>query len=95
MLVSGLYKESMYDTSPAFDTMKRLLAPFNQYKRAFSLSAVDVSSGEIVTMTDENTKFGDLHRAVVASASVPGFFPPTKMDNMLLVDGMTAWNTNA
>jgi len=52
MLVEALYKPSMYDTTPAFDTMKRLLAPFTEYKRAFSLSAVDVSSGEVKLFTD-------------------------------------------
>ena len=95
MLVSGLYRHSMYDTTPGFKTMKRLIKHFHGYKRALSLSSVDVETGQIVTLTDKNTRFGDLHKAIMASASVPGFFPPTKLNGRLLIDGMTAWNTNA
>ena len=45
-------------------------------------------------MTDENTPLDQLHLAVLASASVPGAFPPTEVNGKLLVDGMTAYNTN-
>ena len=41
-LVASLYSESVYDTSPGLATMQRLLAPFSEYKRALSLSAVDI-----------------------------------------------------
>jgi len=43
--VEGLYLESMYDSSPAYETLKRLLSPFHTYGRAFSLSTVDVETG--------------------------------------------------
>ena len=84
----------MYDTSPAYETMKRLYSSFHEYKRGFSLSAVDIETGEVVLLTDKNTPMEHLDKAVIASASVPGFFPPTKIGGRLLVDGMTAWNTN-
>jgi len=71
-----------------------LLAPFSEYKRAISLAAVDIETDLIETLTDQNTPFSELHKAVVASASVPGFFPPTQLNGKLLVDGMTAYNTN-
>lgn len=45
-------------------------------------------------MNAENTPIENLYKAVVASASVPGAFPPTELNGMLLVDGMTAYNTN-
>jgi len=48
----------------------------------------------VVLLTDENTPVHELYKAVVASASVPGFFLPTKIGGKLLVDGMTAWDTN-
>jgi len=94
-LISGLYSESVYDTSPGFKTLKKILEPFTEYKRAISLSAVDIENGEIVEMTDKNTPFEELYKAVIASASVPGFFPPTELNGLKLVDGMTAYNTNA
>ena len=92
--VSGLYSESVYDTSVGLETMKRLLSPFKEYKRAFSLSTVAIETGAIVNLTDETIPIEDLHRAVVASASVPGIFPATEINGMKLVDGMTAYNTN-
>lgn len=92
--VSGFYSESIYDSKPAFKTMKKLLAPFDGYKRAISLSAVDIENGQVVHLTNENTPFEDFHKAVIASASVPGFFPYTEYNGMKLVDGMTAYNTN-
>ena len=72
----------------------RLYSSFNEYKRGFSLSAVDIETGEVVLLTDKNTPMEHLDKAVIASASVPGFFPPTEIGGRLLVDGMTAWNTN-
>ena len=60
-----------------------------------SLSAVDIETGHVVNMTDENTKFEELYKAVIASASVPGIFSPTEIDGRILVDGMTAYNVNA
>jgi NTE family protein len=44
--------------------------------------ASDLVSGKGVII-----KSGSLHRAVIASSSIPGFFPPVKWDKMLLVDG--------
>jgi len=71
-----------------------MLAPFTEYKRAISLSSVDIETGAVVNLTEKNTPIDKLYKAVIASASVPGFFPPTKLHGMKLVDGMTAYNTN-
>ena len=38
--------------------------------------------------------FKDLYKGVIASASVPTAFPPTELNGMKLVDGMTAYNTH-
>lgn len=50
----------------------------------FKLAVVasDLVSGQGVILRQ-----GSLRRAVVASASIPGFFPPVKWDDKLLVDG--------
>lgn len=92
--VSGFYKQSIYDTTPGFETMQRIFSKFSGYKRALTLSTVDIETGAVINLTDENTPFELLYKAVVASASVPGFFPPTELHGMKLVDGMTAYNTN-
>ena len=92
--LAPLTRSSLYDTSPGFSTLRTILAPFSDYKRKMSLSAVDIGSGEIVNMTDANTKKDNLYQSVIASASVPGAFPPTVINGLQLVDGMTAYNTN-
>lgn len=46
-----------------------------------AIAAIDVERGEEVLMTT-----GDLFSAVLASSSVPGFFPPVERDGRLLAD---------
>jgi len=48
----------------------------------FAATAVDLVSGQKVTLTD-----GPLIPAVMASCAVPGFMPPVAWEDMLLVDG--------
>ena len=93
-MIAGLDHVSIYDTTPGKEYLQEHLAPYSEYKRKLTLSAVDIQNGQIVNMTDENTPVDQLYLAVLASASVPGAFPPTEVDGRLLVDGMTAYNTN-
>jgi NTE family protein len=48
----------------------------------FAALASDLISGKGVVI-----RKGSLRKAVVASSSIPGFFPPVKWNNHLLVDG--------
>lgn len=43
-------------------------------------------SNDILTGRDVILERGDLRTAVLASANIPGFFPPVPLDGMLLVD---------
>ena len=45
-------------------------------------------------MTEKDFSFNELPYAVMGSASVPMFFPPTPFKGHLLMDGMTAYNTD-
>ena len=74
--------------------MKNILAKYDGFKKKVSASAVDVNTGKKVTFTDETVSYEDFHKAVLGSASVPGAFPPTKFGGHLLMDGMTAYNTD-
>ncbi len=47
----------------------------------FAVPAIDVRSGKEVLLTE-----GPLRQAVLASCSLPGFFPPVERDGMLLAD---------
>ena len=85
---------SLYDTSPGLDTYKRIFGDFTEFKRNIALSAVDANTGDKITFTDKEINFSDLPIAVLGSASVPVAFPPTAFKGHLLIDGMTAYNTD-
>jgi len=48
----------------------------------FAAMASDLKSGKGVIL-----RSGSLRKALIASSSIPAFFPPVKWDNLLLVDG--------
>ena len=74
--------------------MKAILGGFDGFKRKVSVSAVDANTGQKVTFTDENVPYDQFYHAVMGSASVPGAFPPHAFEKHLLMDGMTAYNTD-
>jgi NTE family protein len=54
---------------------------FADTRLPFAVPALDIRSGREVLLTQ-----GSLRKAVLASCSLPGFFPPVEMDGMLLAD---------
>ena len=76
------------------NTLKTIEEQFDGFKRKVSVSAVDANTGLKVTFTDENVPYDQFYHAVMGSASVPGAFPPHKFGTHLLMDGMTAYNTD-
>jgi NTE family protein len=57
-------------------------ADFEDTKIPFQAIATDLSTGNEVIL-----KNGDMSKAVIASISVPGIFPPVKIDDRYLIDG--------
>lgn len=55
---------------------------FGDLKIPFKCVASDLYSGRLVVLSE-----GSVARAVRASSSMPGIFPPVKIDNTLLIDG--------
>jgi len=47
---------------------------------------VDLNTGKVMVF-DEHTPLEKLAEAMVGSASLPGAFSPTYLDNMVLIDG--------
>lgn len=85
----------VYDTAVGLNTLKTILQRYEGgYKKKVSASAVDANTGNKITFTDEEIPFDQFHHAVLGSASVPGAFPPTAFNGHLLIDGMTAYNTD-
>ena len=57
-------------------------------KRALSIQSVDLLTGKIVIF-DETIPEDQKVDALFSSASIPGIFPPTELDQFQLVDGGT------
>ena len=55
---------------------------FKELPIRFATIATDLISGREIVLDE-----GKLKDAVIASASIPGIFPPVKIDNLLLTDG--------
>jgi len=96
-----LFEDSLHNLKMYFSLLKTIRTPsifnaetvekiFNLFpdveldslKIKFATIATDLISGREIVINE-----GSLRRAVRASSSIPGFFPPVKMDDMLLVDG--------
>lgn len=93
-IVALFADQSIFDTSPGIQTTIDMFKDYSGYKRAWAMSAVDANTGEKVVMTDEDVAWEDFPYVTLASASVPGFFPPVPYKGHLLVDGGTAYNTD-
>ena len=74
-------------TSRLTDTFRQLLpdVDIRDLKLPFTCSATDLNSQSAYYFTE-----GPLIPAVAASCSIPGLYPPVKMNGMALVDG--AWS---
>lgn len=76
------------------NSLARLIAsllPFETFEQAALpcyVVATDIYNGADVCFSQ-----GDAHKAVLASASIPGVFPPVQYDDRYLVDGGVANNT--
>ncbi len=60
---------------------------FQQTRIPFACNATDLVTGQPVLLTE-----GSLRRAIQASASIPGYFPPVVMNGKKLVDGAVTYN---
>ena len=70
------------------------ILPYKTMKRRWTNAAVDVETGEFVTMDQTNCSFEDIPLCSIASASVPVVFPPQHWGGHTLMDGGTAWGVN-
>lgn len=79
-----IVKPYLIDPKPLSRVLKDLFkdSTFNDCKIPFIATAVDIITGEIITLDS-----GSMFRAVVASSALPGVFPPLKVKNRVLVDG--------
>ena len=82
-LIKTINKPAVYDQ----DTVDAIMEPFadkpiEDLPIRFACIATDLISGREIVINE-----GSMKKAITASASIPGIFPPVKMDQQLLVDG--------
>ncbi len=79
-----LVKPHLVEPKPFFRIFKELFAEasFSDCQMPFIATTVDLISGRLVFL-----KEGSLLKAVIASTALPGFFPPLRLKDKILVDG--------
>ena len=88
-------KAGLLDNSPLAAFLKGVSKDFTGYGRRTTIAAANVDTGEYHTFDQKNTAIEDLHKAAVASASIPAVFPPFNWDGVgLFMDGGTINNVN-
>ena len=88
-------KAGLLDNSPLAAFLKNVSKDFADYGRRVTIAAANVDTGEYHTFNQHNTSIHDLYKASVASASIPGVFPPFNWDGVgLFMDGGTINNVN-
>ena len=72
-----------------------MLEPFSSFKRRVTISATNVNEGIFTEFDQTNITFDQVGDAAVASASIPGVFPPFHWeDGRIFMDGMAVYNLN-
>lgn len=77
-------KSSLVDLKPFLKIFRGLFEDysFKDCKVPFCVTAVNLLSAEVISIDS-----GPLYRGILASSSYPGFFPPLKIENKILIDG--------
>mmetsp|Transcript_25387 Transcript_25387/g.19123 ORF Transcript_25387/g.19123 Transcript_25387/m.19123 type:complete len:217 (+) Transcript_25387:355-1005(+) len=73
--------------------MQDIFFEFGQVQKKLVVGTVNTTNG-VYTTYDETEPFASIPTTVLASASIPGAFPPTYYDYGIYMDGGTVWNTN-
>ncbi|GLV49030.1 hypothetical protein TJA_21330 [Thermus sp. LT1-2-5] len=86
-LFSALRRPALTDTAKVAEGLKRLFgeARLEDSPIPLAIQAADLLTGEAVVL-----RRGPVWKAVLASAAIPGLFPPVAWEGRLLVDGDVA-----
>ena len=86
-IFGGLVKDAFIDSTPLRE-MAETTFQNRTFKRAFGWQSVDLNTGTVYTF-DETIPSEYVPYAILASASIPGFFSPVQIGELSLVDGGT------
>jgi predicted acylesterase/phospholipase RssA len=60
----------------------------------FNIDATDANTGTFTHFTEQNTSWDQIVEAAMASSSIPGVFPSTKMNGKVYFDGGVIWTAD-
>ena len=83
----------MLDDTPLFNLITDIIGN-KTFQRKMITGAVDFVTGNYIIFDFDKLDRSEQPKAIMASASVPGAFPVTKIRNWNLIDGGTVWNLN-
>lgn len=80
---SLIRKPSIFTSSRLYEVICDMIpdVDFTATQIPFSVPAIDIRSGKEIVISD-----GSMRKALLASCSLPGFFPPVEHEGMLLMD---------
>ncbi|MBI4582758.1 MAG: patatin-like phospholipase family protein [Planctomycetes bacterium] len=80
---SLIRKPAIFPSDQLFEVICDLIpdVEFKDTQIPFAVPAIDIRNGNEILITQ-----GSLRKALLASCSLPGFFPPVEYDGMLLMD---------
>lgn len=81
------------DSSPLINLINEIISD-KIFHRKLLVGAIDYIQGHFIQMDSDDMEDDERTTAVLASASIPGLLPPTKLREYNLIDGGSAWNLN-
>lgn len=75
-ITQGLHEKGLVNDSEGVKYINRIIEPFGQIRRRFTIAAADVGTGEFVEFNQTSIAFEEVAQAAMSSSSIPGFFPP-------------------
>jgi NTE family protein len=78
----AIHRSSLLTGKYLTRAIEELISPGRLEDLPLAVAATDLISGKGVVL-----RTGSLQKALLASAAIPGFFPPVQWDDMLLTDG--------
>ena len=91
IVTGALFKPGLFDNSPLDDFLRSVLT---KPMRNFLVGAARVIDGKLTVWNVANDTLDQAVPKIVASAAIPGMFPPQEVDNELYYDGGVAKGVN-
>jgi len=94
-ILDGLLHESgLFDDTPLLNLLTEICTKAGSVKKHLIVSADDSETGDYVPFDSDDFTIDEIPLRVISSASIPLVFPHRVINDWVLMDGGTVWNTN-